>query len=247
MKRFGLADGFKMMGVALLLERCCVVVNSQTVTDQYAGKVATEQFSKHTTSPTLINQIKGVVCINENPQPPTWSADPPAGLIAVNHRCLAQFLSNGLILALYFGSESIQRLGKPARTQLQAKTIAQDDAGFSHREPLGFVEISRQGQGAGSELDAGRPGGQRHLQWMAGTDMLTTAGTGGLVSSQPCHLRTHRRNVFDKLFDPRLINKVSSPAVRTSRQFSFNRLIDMIGLMTKSAGMSVLASGWLGR
>src|SRR6516164_2420024 len=96
MKRFGLADGFKMMGVALLLERCCVVVNSQTVTDQHAAKVATEQLGKHTTSPALSNQIKGVVGINKNPQPPTWSANPPAGLIAVNHRCLAQCLSNRL-------------------------------------------------------------------------------------------------------------------------------------------------------
>src|SRR5215469_3140260 len=100
MKRFGLADGFKMMGVALLLERCYVVVNSQTVTDQHPGKVAAEQFGQHTTAPALINQIKGVVCINENPQPPTWSADPPAGLIAVHHRCLPQCLSNRLILAL---------------------------------------------------------------------------------------------------------------------------------------------------
>ena len=97
------------------------------------------------------------------------------------------------------------------------------------------------------ELDAGSAGGQRHLQWMAGTDILTTAGTGGLVSSQPCHLRTHRGNVFDKLFDPRLINKVCSPAVRTSTQLGFNRLIDMIGLVTKSARMSVLAPGRLGR
>src|SRR6516165_10346863 len=145
MKRFGFADGFKMMGVALLLERCCVVVNSQTVTDQHAAKVATQQLGKHTTSPALSNQIKGVVGINKNAQPPTWSANPPAGLSAVNHRCLAQCLSNRSILALYFGSESIQRLGKPTGTQLQAKTIAQDHAGFSHRDPLGFVEISRQG------------------------------------------------------------------------------------------------------
>ena len=87
-----------------------------------------------------------------------WTADPPAGLVTMNHRCLTQFVDDGVVLGLDFGSESIQRLGKPARTQLQAKAIAQDDAGFSHREPLGFVEISRQGQGAGSELD---PGGAR--------------------------------------------------------------------------------------
>src|SRR6516165_2769682 len=139
MKRFGFADGFKMMGVALLLERCCVVVNSQTVTDQHAAKVATEQLGKHTTSPALSNQIKGVVGINKNPQPPTWSANPPAGLSAVNHRCLAQCLSNRLILALYFGSESIQRLGKPTGTQLQAKTIAQIMQVFRIETPLALL------------------------------------------------------------------------------------------------------------
>src|SRR6516162_9433284 len=247
MKRFGLANSFKMMGVALLLERCCVIVNRQTVTDQHAGKVGTEQVGQHTTSPALINQIKGVACINEDPQPPTRSADPPASLIAVNHSCLAQFFNNGLILALYFGSESIQRLGKPTGTQLQVETIAQDEAGFSHREPLSFVQISGQGQGAGSELDTGGAGGQRHLQRMAGMDILTTASTGGLVSNQPCHMRTHQRNIFDKLFDPRLSNKVSGPAVRTSTELGFNRVIDMLGLVTKSAEMSMLASGRLGR
>src|SRR6516165_2355311 len=186
------------------------------------------------------------MCINENPQPPAWSADPPAGLIAMNHRCLAQFFSDRLILALYFGSESIQGLGQPAGTQLQAETIAQDDAGFSHGEPLGFVEISRQGQGAGSELDAGSADSQRHLQRMAGTDMLTTPDTGGLISSQPCYMRAHRRNVFDKLFELRLINKLPTPTVRTSTELDFNALIDMIGVVTEGSGMSGLASRALG-
>ena len=231
MKRFGFANSFMMMGVALVLERCGVVVSSQTITDQHAAKVGAEHCSHDTASAALINQIKGAMCINENPQPPTWAANPPAGLIAVNHRCLAQFFSDRLILALYFGSESIQRLGKPTGTQ-----------GFSHREPLSFVEISGQGQGAGSELDAGSAAGQRHLQRMAGADMLTTPGTGGLVSGQPCHLRTHRRNVFDKLFELRLINKVPTPAVRTSTELNFNALIDMIGAVTEGSGMSGLAS-----
>jgi hypothetical protein len=44
-----------------------------------------------------------------------------------------------------------------------------------------------------------------------------------------------------------LINKVSTPAVGTSTEFDLRVLIDLIGLMTKGAGMSVLASGPLGR
>ena len=99
---------------------------------------------------------------------------------------------------------------------------------------------------AGSELDAGSTDGQRHLQRMAGTDMLTTPDTGGLISSQPCYMRTHRRNVFDKLFERRLINKLPTPTVRTSTELDFNALIDMIGVVTEGSGMSGLASRALG-
>src|SRR6266699_2672167 len=247
MKCFSLADGFMMMGVALLLQRRCVVVNPQTVTDQHTTEVCAEQFANDATSPALSNYIKGALGINETPQPPAWTADPPTCLIAINYRCLAQFFGNGVILALDFGRESIQCLGEPAGAQLQTKTIPQDGAGFSHRKTLGLVQISGQCQGAGSELHTGSAGGQRHLQRMAGTNILTTPGTGALVSRQPCHVRTHQRNVFDKLFDAALINKVSSPAVRTSTEFDLRILIDLIGWMTESAGMSLLASGPLGR
>ena len=41
-KGFGLADGFMMMGVAFLLERGGVVVDSQAVTDEDAAKVFSE-------------------------------------------------------------------------------------------------------------------------------------------------------------------------------------------------------------
>src|SRR5262249_6148386 len=82
---------------------------------------------------------------------------------------------------------------------------------------------------------------------MAGTHTLTTAHTGSLVSGQPCHPRADGRNVFDCLFDLRLINKLSRPAVRTSTQFDLDILIDLIGLATECAGMSLLASGPLGR
>ena len=76
--------------------------------------------------------------------------------------------------------------------------------------------------------------------------MLTTPDTGGLISSQPCYMRTHRRNVFDKLFERRLINKLPTPTVRTSTELDFNALIDMIGVVTEGSGMSGLASRALG-
>src|SRR5438445_8029811 len=82
---------------------------------------------------------------------------------------------------------------------------------------------------------------------MAGTDTLTALGTGSLVSGQPCHTRADRRNVFDCLFYLGLINKVPATAGRTNTESYFNILVDVIGLMAKNAGMSLLASGALGR
>src|SRR6516165_7537847 len=80
---------------------------------------------------------------------------------------------------------------------------------------------------------------------MAGTDTLTASRTGSLVSGQPCHTRADRRNVFDGLFDLGLINKVPATAVRTNTESHFDILVDVIGSMAKSTGMSRLASGSL--
>jgi hypothetical protein len=44
-----------------------------------------------------------------------------------------------------------------------------------------------------------------------------------------------------------LISKVSATAVRTNTESHFNILVDVIGLMAKSTGMSMLASGALWR
>src|SRR5206468_4547158 len=82
---------------------------------------------------------------------------------------------------------------------------------------------------------------------MAGTDALTASDTGRLVSGQPCNTRTHRRNVFDGLFDLGPINKLATPAVRTSTEFDLNGLIDLMGLGTEGARMSGFATGPLGR
>src|SRR5437899_9944552 len=82
---------------------------------------------------------------------------------------------------------------------------------------------------------------------MGGTDTLTALPTGSLVSGQPCHMRADRRNVFDCLFYLGLIHKVFATAVRTNTQSHFDILVDVIGLMAKSTGMSLLASGALWR
>jgi hypothetical protein len=60
----------------------------------------------------------------------------------MNHRCLAQFCRDGVVLGFYFGSEAIKGLRKAAGAELQAETIAQNGAGFAHGKPFGLVEIS---------------------------------------------------------------------------------------------------------
>jgi hypothetical protein len=130
-----------VMGVAFVLDCSSVVVNSQTVADQDAAEVFSENVLEQVTSTALSNDIEGEVQSSENPQPPARSADPPAGLIAMKHRCLAQFCSDGVILRFYFDSEPIQRLGESAGAQLQLEAIAQDGTGFSHGKTLGLVEI----------------------------------------------------------------------------------------------------------
>src|SRR5258705_10431461 len=97
-----------MMGVAFLLDRSGVVVNSQQGADQDATEAFSENVVEQVTSAALSNDIEGELRGSENPQPPARAGDPPAGLIAMNYRCLAQFCSDGVVLGFYFGSEPIK-------------------------------------------------------------------------------------------------------------------------------------------
>ena len=59
----------------------------------------------------------------ENPQPPARAGDPPAGLIAMKRRGLAQFCCEGVVLGFYFGRQPIHRLREAARAELQVEAI----------------------------------------------------------------------------------------------------------------------------
>ena len=122
-----------MMGVAFVLERSGVVVDRQTVADQDAAEVFSENVAQELTSAALSNDIEGEQLGSENPQPPARAGDPPAGFIAMNHRCLAQFCRDGVVLGFYFGSEPIKGLRKAAGAELQAETIAQNGGGFARK------------------------------------------------------------------------------------------------------------------
>jgi hypothetical protein len=52
------------------LERSGVVVNSQTVADQDAAEIFSENVVEQITSTALSNDIEGKLGISENPEPP---------------------------------------------------------------------------------------------------------------------------------------------------------------------------------
>ena len=57
---------------------------------------------------------------------------------------------------LYFDSEPIKGLREATGTELQAKTIAQNGAGFAHGKRFGLVEIGSQSEGSWTEVHTGR-------------------------------------------------------------------------------------------
>src|ERR1700746_492625 len=141
-----------MMGVAFLLERRGVVVDSQTVANQDAAEVFSDNLLQQFTAAALNNDIEGQQLGSKDPQPPARSGDPPAGLITMKRRCLAQFCGQGVVLGFDFESEPIKGLREAARAELQAKTIAQNGTGFTHGKPFGLVEIGSQSQGFWTKL-----------------------------------------------------------------------------------------------
>src|ERR1700746_2513979 len=115
-----------MMGVAFVLERRGVVVDSQTVADQDAAEVLSKNVAQELASAALSNDIEGEQLSSENPQPPARAGDPPAGFIAMKRRCLSHSCGEGIVWGFYFGGEPIKGLRKAAGAELQAETIEQN-------------------------------------------------------------------------------------------------------------------------
>src|SRR5271165_2465686 len=146
-----------MMGVAFLLERRGVVIDRQTVADQAAAEVFSQSIVEEVTSAALSNDIEGEQLGSENPQPQTRAGDPPAGLIAMKRRCLAQFPREGVVLGFYFGSQPIHGLREAARAELQAETIAQNGAGFAHGKSLALLRSAARARARGPRCTPAAP------------------------------------------------------------------------------------------
>src|SRR5580692_13195370 len=143
-----------LMGVAFLLDRSGVIVDRQTVGDQDAAKVFSQDVVEEVTAAALSNDIEGEQLGRKNPQPPARAGDPPAGLIARKRRCLAQFCRQSVVWGFYFGGQPIHRLREPTGAELQAEAIAQNGTGFAHGKAFGLVEIGRQSKGSWAKRSA---------------------------------------------------------------------------------------------
>ena len=87
-----------LMGVAFLLDRSGVIVDRQTVGDQDAAEVFSQNVVEEVRAAALSNDIEGEQLGRKNPQPPARAGDPPTGLIAMKRRCLAQFCRESVVL-----------------------------------------------------------------------------------------------------------------------------------------------------
>src|SRR5215471_3683758 len=145
-----------MMGVAFLLERSGVVVDSQTVADEDPAEVFSENVAQQFTSAALSDDIEGKQLGGKNPQPPARASDPPAGFVAVKRRGLTQFGRDGVVLGFDFDREPIKGLRDATGAELQGETIAQNGASFAHGKPFGLVEIGSQSEGPWTEVHTGR-------------------------------------------------------------------------------------------
>ena len=67
------------MGVAFLLDRSGLIVDRQTVGDQDAAEVFSQNVVEEVTAAALSNDIEGEQLGRKNPQPPARAGDPPAG------------------------------------------------------------------------------------------------------------------------------------------------------------------------
>ena len=76
---------------------------------------------------------------------------------------------------------------------------------------------------------------------MSGTDALTASRTGGVISGQPCDLRTHWRNLFDQLLERALVLELRPTALWTGTEFDLKEIIDFFRLWSAGARMSALA------
>jgi len=111
-----------MMGVAFLLDRSGVIVDRQTVADQDAAEVFSQNVVEEVRAAALSNDIEGEQLGRKNPQPPARAGDPPAGVIAMKRRCLAQFCRESVVLGFYFGGQPIARFcRKPAKNRTRQK------------------------------------------------------------------------------------------------------------------------------
>ena len=156
-KGFGLADGFMMTGVAFLLERSGVVVDSQTVADEDAAEVFSEDLLQQLTCAALNDDIEGQQLGSKNPQPPARTGDPPAGLITMKRRCLAQFCDQASYWGLTLTASRSRAWERPPGLSCRPKQSRKTPQVLRMESPLALLRSAARARARGPRCTPAAP------------------------------------------------------------------------------------------
>src|SRR5271165_1088251 len=121
MNLLGVANGFKMMGIAFLLYTCFEVVGVQAVANQDPWEDFSQDGFEHGAPAAFGDEIEGGFGVGKDPEPAEAAADPPAGFIDVNGGGLEQLVADLEVFGLDFARHPAEGLGESARSQPQAE------------------------------------------------------------------------------------------------------------------------------
>ena len=237
-----LADRYEMMSVALVLDEGGVVVDVQAVADQDAVKVGAKRIVNHFSAPAFHDAIECRPRIGEDPEPPLWLANPPAGFVDVDERGVANFSRELVARGFNASGDSVERLAQTARCQFEAADVFEHGARLAHRQAVGFVELDGDGEGARTKVNAGRCSRGRNLQRMGGNDLGAAVGALPAISDKARDMRAHGRNIFDELLDLFDFHKRLAVAVIASFKWFIDFFVDVVGFGSMRARVSLLTS-----
>jgi hypothetical protein len=206
-----------------------VVIGQAAIRGQDALEVRAQDIEDHIAAAIISDGIDGDVAMGEDPQPGRERADPPTGLIRIDHAALPNSIQQFCVHWASRVSQLLIRLAPAAPADLQAKRIVEHFTHFAIRDAQTMLEVGGQRFGTGSDHDRGRTGRLRALFGMLRAYSFLTGPTVATVGHKARRLHFHHRNVRDELL--MLVDLSQLAATRwTAAQFGFLCLADLQNL-----------------